>query len=434
MTATRARLPVGIGLVLGVAVALQPKLVVVALAGLGLAVAGVVHPPVLVGLMFVGMLFDRLGVTGMSVDRFPITASKLTVLASLPLWGLHAIIRGAPPVRWHPVLSALVAMVAVTGVGIAWANSMGEGRFQLFGLAMMTVMVALVYAALAGSALASLYRLMALAFVGVLAMSAAAASGGRSTGTMGDPNEWATTVLLVSPLLLGGLADDASALARPLRMALVTLAPVAVLLSGSRTALVVGCAISPACLYLLRRHRGELAACAAAAVVALPLLGDLDTALVRLDHLMQNLRGGAAQPDESLAERTELLRQGTQLFLDHWFIGAGPGNFASATGFLSRTGTLRPAHNTFLEIASEQGLVGLFPLALFLLTVALSFRRGLRDATTVASRSRVLGAMVGLGAVGLMAATLGLLTFSMAYLVLGVGLAVVHQARDGSAC
>jgi hypothetical protein len=36
---------------------------------------------------------------------------------------------------------------------------------------------------------------------------------------------------------------------------------------------------------------------------------------------------------------------------------------------------------------------------------------------------------IGLGSFALMSATLGVLTFSMAYLVLGLGLAVATQAR-----
>ncbi len=421
-----------IGTILGFAVAIQPKLTLIAFVGLGLGALGVMVPPAIVVFMFLGMLMDRAGVTGVKLGAFPVTASKLSVLGGIGMWVVHAGIYGARPLRWHPVLTAMAAVIGTMTVCIAYANSMAEGKFSLYGIVMMTVMVALVYAALAEASLTSLYRILSAVFLLALVVSVrgpGAALGGRAAGTMGDPNEWATMVLLLAPFLLGGLAEDETLVARLLRMALVGLAPLAILRSESRTALVVGAVISPACVYLLRRHRGELVTCAAAALVAAPFVIDLETALRRFSQLVANLQGAAVVRDQSLEERSELLRQGVQLFKDHWFIGAGPGNFSNATGFVSHTGTLRPAHNTYLEIASEQGIVGLTPALIFMLTVAATLRTGWYRARAERDKSRILGVSAGLGAIALMAATLGLLTFSMAYLVLGFGLACVHQAH-----
>ncbi|GDX81683.1 hypothetical protein LBMAG42_34940 [Deltaproteobacteria bacterium] len=421
-----------IGVILGLAVAIQPKLTLAALVGLALGGVGVVMPPALVAFMFLGMLMDRAGVTGMKLGAFPVTASKLSVLGGIGMWLVHAGIYGARPLRWHPVLTAMAGVIGTMAVCIAYANSMAEGKFSLYGVMMMTVMVALVYASLAEASLTALYRFLSGIFLLALLASVrgpGSAEGGRVAGTMGDPNEWATMVLLLAPFLLGGLADDDHGVARLLRTALVALAPLAILRSESRTALVVGTLISPACLYVLRRHRGELAFCGGAALFAAPFVIDLDTALHRFNQLVANLQGAAVVQDQSLEERSELFRQGVQLFKDHWFIGAGPGNFSTATGFVSHTGSFRPAHNTYLEIASEQGIVGLTPTIIFLWTVAASLRAAWKDATRDEDRNRIVGVAAGLGALALMAATLGLLTFSMAYLVLGFGLAVVYQAR-----
>lgn len=421
-----------VGVLLGLAVAIQPKLTLIAFGGLALGGLGVMVPPALVAFMFLGMLMDRAGVTGMKLGAFPVTASKLSVLACIGMWLVHAGIYGVRPLRWHPVLTAMAGVIGTMAVCIAYSNSMAEGKFSLYGVLMMTVMVALVYAALAEAELTPLYRVLSGVFLLALLVSVrgpGAAEGGRAAGTMGDPNEWATMVLLIAPFLLGGLAADDGGLGRLLRMALVGLAPLAILRSESRTALVVGVLISPACLYILRRHRGELAACGAAALFAVPFVIDLDKALFRFNQLVANLQGAATVQDSSLEERSELFRQGVQLFKDHWFIGAGPGNFATATGFVSHTGTFRPAHNTYLEIASEQGIVGLTPAIIFLVTVGTTLHAAWKGATKDGDRSRLLGVAAGLVALALMAATLGLLTFSMAYLVLGFGLAVVYQAH-----
>jgi len=268
----------------------------------------------------------------------------------------------------------------------------------------------------------------------VLVYSVAGAGGGvgeasRATGTMGDPNEWATMILLLGPVILGGLNHDQHWSARPLRLSLLGLLPLAVLLSGSRASVFVGSLVGLACLYLLRERRGELLLCGAVGAVVFPFVGGLEFTLSRLRSLIDNFQGGAAVPEQSFIERMELLRQGRELFLDNWLFGVGPGNFASATGFISETGKLRPAHNTYLEIASEQGVVGLLVAGVFLLTVAMTLYSAHRDARRARDRSRILGIVVGLCAVALMAATLGLLTFSMAYMVLGVALAVAEQSR-----
>ncbi len=425
-------LPVALGLCAGAGVALAPTLAPVGFAGVAAAWLGVAYPPLLVLGMWAGMLLDRLGATGMNVGLIPVTASKLTVLGSIGLWALHSALARAPLVRWHPVLTAMLGFLASTAVSIALSNGMEYGVFVLSGLGMVTVLVALVYAVLAEAPLTMLYRALGCGFAVALLASLRAPGTDRSAGTMGDPNEWATLVLLLTPFLLGGLADDEHVLARGLRMALVGLAPLAVLHSESRAALVFGMVVGPICLYMLRRRVGELAVCAGAGILVAPLVLDLDAMLYRFQQLVANFRGGAVVQDASLEERSELFRQGKQLFLDHWLIGAGAGSFEKATGFVSHTGELRPAHNTYLEIASEQGVIGLIPAGIFLLTVAVTLRDGFRAARSERHRNRVLGVAIGLGALCLMAATLGLLTFSMAYLVLGFGLAVVHQASaDG---
>ncbi len=242
--------PVGLGLLVGLLVAVQPALIPVALVGLlGVAVA-LRAPQLLVVMIFVSILFDRLGVTGSKVANFPVTFSKLAVLGSLGLWALYVLLYRVRPLRWHPVLSAMVGLTVATALCVAASGDMVNGRFPLIGMAMMTVLVGLSFTILSDRPLPPIYRLLGGVVVLALASSVLQAGGageaGRATGTFGDPNEWATLVLLVTPLLLGGLADDPHWLARPLRLALVGLAPLAILSSGSRAALVVGAGVASA--------------------------------------------------------------------------------------------------------------------------------------------------------------------------------------------
>lgn len=427
-------LPGLLGLAVGALVLGSPVLAVAAIGALVLTGLAMAWPPLLVALSFMAMIFDKAGLTGAKVDDFPVTASKLAVAGSMGLWTLYAAITRVRPLRWHPVLTAMGLMVVAALVSAAHANGFNTGKFVIFGLAMMTALVALTYIVLAESRLRGLYRFMSAFFIAVLALSIVRAGGGageaaRGTGTMGDPNEWATMVLLLTPLLLGGLADEWGLLGSALRLGLLALAPVAVLKTESRAALLCSLFVVPGVLWVLRHHAKELVLAGVAGVLGLPLLLDLDALLDRFWALVGRAGGKGGVTDSSLDERTELLHQGLDLFRDHWFIGSGPGSFEKATGFVSPDGRLRPAHNTYLETAGEQGLVGLLPLALFGLTIAATVVYGLRAARHEQGRARLLGAALGVAAVALMAATLGLLTFAMFYLVLGFLLALAWNAR-----
>lgn len=434
--------PVGallLGAVVGLGASQQPLLVALAAIGLVAMVAVLGAPPLLVVGMFVGILFDKLGVTGFKVAKFPITASKLSVLGALGAWGFYGLVTKVRAVRWHPVLSAMLVMVLASGITLAATGKLGDGRFVLFGLIMMTVLVGLVYAILSAFPMQPVYRILSVVVVLALGLTVLRGGGGageaaRSTGTFGDPNEWATMVLLLVPTMLGGVASERGWFGRGLRMALVGLLPLAVLQAGSRTALVVLAAISPFLLAVLWRRRTELLAVVGAGALAAPFVVDGEVALRRFRSLWRNLTGEAVVGDQSLDERTELLHQGLDLFADNWLIGVGPGNFEKATGFVSVLGKLRPAHNTYLEIAAEQGIVGLIPALAFCAVIAWTLWVAWRTAPTRAHAERVLGVSAGLVALGLMAATLGLITFSMGYLVLGFSLAVVfHAAADRAA-
>lgn len=430
--------PVALGLVCGLGILIDPRLPLAIAVAAGFAWLGTRSPQLLVGLVFVSILFDRLGATGFKVAKLPVTASKLAVVGTLGLWSVHALVRRIALVRPHPVLVALVGMTVVTGICVAWSDSFDAGRFTLIGLAMVTVLTGAVYAILADRDLAPLYR--GLGVVVVLALVASVLGGGsgmdqhgRATGTFGDPNEWASLVLLVTPFLLGGLAEDRHWTARFLRLGLIGLAPLAVLDSGSRAALLVGGCVALGMLVVLRNNRTELLLCAVGGLVAAPFVVDLEIALERFGRLFGRFTGQAMVNDGSLDERGELLRQGLDLFADHWMLGAGPGNFAKATGFISLDGRLRPAHNTYLEVAGEQGLLGLVAGAVFMVTVGLTLRAAWQRAGSTDARARVVGAGLGLMSLALMSATLGMLTFSMGYLVLGATLAVCHQASLGEA-
>ncbi len=424
-------LPVGVGLAVGALSGASPQL---AILGVGAAIGGFFAlrwPPLLIVGVFGGILMDRIGGLGTKIAGLPLTIAKLTVLGAIGGWALHCLVTGERPVRWHPVLTGLAGMVAASAITVAATGRLGDGRFVLYGLAMNAVLAGLMFVIAASRPMGWLARL--LGGVLALAMVQSLAIGGRSSGTLGDPNEWAALVLMVTPLLLGVLAQDDHPISAPIRLALVGLLPMAVLSSGSRTALVVMSLVSLPLVYVMWRRRGELAVVGVIGAVVAPFVVSAETVLRRFGSLIGNLTGTAVIGDESLDERTLLVEQAVDLFLTHPIVGVGPGNYVHATGYISLQNKLRPAHNTYLEVASEQGLVGLVPLFAFMGIVAWTLGKAFRDAPDVAQRRRIAGAAAGLGAFALMAATLGLMTFSMAFVALGLMLAVVTRGADRGA-
>lgn len=426
-------LALGLGLCVGGTMLLSPWLPVVLLVGAVGALLVLKRPSMLIALMFAAMLFDQAGVSGMKVARLPITASKLSVLIVIGAWAVHVLMTGRRPLRWHPSLAGMMVFIASVGLSVAVSGDFWVGIFNLAGMSMLTVLVTVVMSVLAGEDLRLLTRTMA-AILGVILVLTlgAAASGGRFTGTMGDPNEWATMLLLLVPTLIGALSTDRHALAGPMRFGLLCLAPLAILATQSRAAFLVFLLTVPGWLWLLRAHRTELGLALGGAVAAAITVFDAEAATARFRALVEVLTGRSDTVDSSLGERAELQRQAWDLFREYWLFGAGPGTFPVKSGFVPREGHLLPPHNTYLEVASEQGIIGLIALVIMGLSILWGLSRAFRQAQTPARRQALAGAIVGLGSFAMMAATLGLLTFSMAYLVLGLafGLALHTDPQD----
>ena len=103
-----------------------------------------------------------------------------------------------------------------------------------------------------------------------------------------------------------------------------------------------------------------------------------------IDDLSSAISGNGYIADKAIAGRLAEMEAAMRLFLDHPIFGAGYGNFdglyqdiARLNSLMSR-GSGREAHNLYLEILAERGVVGLAAFAGLIALVIWSARQGAR--------------------------------------------------------
>jgi O-antigen ligase len=215
-------------------------------------------------------------------------------------------------------------------------------------------------------------------------------------GPFVNPNHFAGFVELIAPLGLALLLfPSRSRLQAPLLL-LFTIVPIgAVFLSASRAGIIVVVLECALLVFLSRAYRMERRQLLGATAVGL-LAGSMilwlgvTTALERFEQL--------AHQGVNRELRVALYRDTWRIFLDHPWTGTGLGTlivvYPRYESFYNGT-TVDHAHNDFLELLADTGLIGGLCGVHF---VWLLFRRGVsnfRGATRGSARAAVLGPLVG---------------------------------------
>lgn len=186
----------------------------------------------------------------------------------------------------------------------------------------------------------------------------------RITGATGmDPNTFAATLLL--PLILAATAalTHPGAGFRWVYLGTVLVLIVGIMLTYSRSAFLVLVVMAAIAAGTWRRHitRAQWAIIGVGLLIVLMLQSD--EILERLASLEQLFAD--EQADVSLWRRQNYIRVGLNIFKNHPFLGAGPGNFVVLHAHPDYqpqsilVGVPRMPHNTYLQVISETGLVGL---------------------------------------------------------------------------
>ncbi|HSW49721.1 MAG TPA: O-antigen ligase family protein [Bryobacteraceae bacterium] len=181
-----------------------------------------------------------------------------------------------------------------------------------------------------------------------------------------DPNDLGLTVALSVPLALYlGLRDRGSL--RWLYRIAILLATAAILLSASRTAFVL-----TACAYVLVPWTWRQAD-VAGKISGVVLFGTLLAGALYLAPSASRQRLATLPAEVSagtLHNRTQIWKAGLNVARSHPFLGVGSGTYARAVepqlGVPAIPGHSYVAHNSYLSVLVESGLIGLGLLALLL--------------------------------------------------------------------
>jgi O-antigen ligase len=186
-----------------------------------------------------------------------------------------------------------------------------------------------------------------------------------------DPNDMGVTLALAIPMCLHLAASARGRVAWAIRLA-AALIMAALLLTGSRTALVAACV---AFLYsaLTWRAAAPSQRATSATLAVLLILGALRLAPQPSRQRLATL------PTEAIAgtfhDRTKLWKAGLKLLRRHWARGIGIAAFPEAVkpwvGKSAVASIQFTAHNTFLSVAAETGVPGALLFGLLLAVLAL---------------------------------------------------------------
>lgn len=368
------------------------------LGGVAVGMAPALAGPVLVGLLALVVMLTRLEVALGLVVVASVFEDYLAALDPRALKVLGALAIGSWLVRrargrLHrgPRTKALgaAAVLAVALLASTLVNGAPDGGTALLRwggfLALLLVLVDTMRAGrLAPASLARVY-------VGASALAAAAGIVSytlgldrRVGGPIGDPNDFAFFLLAALPLSLAvrrpgwrpGVWDVATVL--------IALALLGTFSRGALIGLVVMLLVAVLLRQVsLQQMTGALGALLVLAALVVALFPDLVT---------ESLTAKDAVADQNVAERLQLWEAAGQMVLDAPVLGQGPGAFGVEHQRwleelpVSATSDLDVAHQTYLEVAAEVGLVGLAAfVAMLAAGVRGAWRAWRRDGSALAS-------------------------------------------------
>jgi O-antigen ligase len=366
----------------GVAFAVDVRMgAAIALAAVGVPLA-LLDLPLVIAAWAALTVFSRHGAFGQAA-----TAAALLALGG---WLAHARAeRGSIRAALRPHRRLLTVVVLLLGwltLSLAWTAQTGPAASKLaawyVNAAALVVLLTSVRTPRAvrlvvGAVVLAVVAAVGLALAGVdlapaVAAEDAAVVEGRLQGVAGDPNFMAAFIV-PALVVAAALRASAGARARPLLVAAVIVLVVGLAATQSRGGLLAALVALVAALLVMRGRRGAVLGAGAVALLVLGIwLSANPAAIERLQSAEQDRGNG----------REDLWLVAWRMSGDHPITGVGLDGFTVHSGeYVRRPGSMsyvdlvvdRPhvAHNTYLEMLAESGVVGL-GLTLALAAIAMS--------------------------------------------------------------
>jgi O-antigen ligase len=209
-----------------------------------------------------------------------------------------------------------------------------------------------------------------------------AIAGYRPGGVSGDANYFGTAAATCLPLVLVLIQVCRIKWERYYLIGCFILILFAFLLAASRGSLV---GLSAGFLLVLTRSRKKLRNVVLAAALVIPLLAVAPTSF---GQRLLNPGGG---DNQAVAARETTWRAGWSMFKDHPLVGVGLSRFKTVVLQYEDTtaGALQVqslAHNTYIEVAAEQGLLGFIPFMGTLIAAFLMLGKAARMTANIEPR------------------------------------------------
>lgn len=328
--------------------------------------------------VWVAVLFVR------SIHALSIAPNTMGVLVGLGWLGAFAARAGRLRVlREHRrLIGGTILFLLWMTISIAWARNPGRGGtgagfWWLAGLVLLVTMTAItdrrevgivVIAFVAGAVLASIIGLVGGGLYSASTAVGATSKAGRLTGGGGDPNAQAAGFVAAMFLSMGLFSVYRHAVARLLLLVSFAIVTVAFFATQSRGGLIALAVATLASLALARGQRRRiLALVALAGLIAAVAVAVQPGALGRIT----NFGGGTSGRDD-------IWRVAIKVFDAHPLLGVGANNFEvtephyalripNVTRVTYISERPDPAHNSYLQVLVEEGIIGLvgFLLVLF---------------------------------------------------------------------
>ncbi|HSL72359.1 MAG TPA: O-antigen ligase family protein, partial [Longimicrobiales bacterium] len=207
----------------------------------------------------------------------------------------------------------------------------------------------------------------------------------RAGGPLGEPNRYAQILLVLVPIAAALMRRARSITARVAAAATLGLLLAGIVLTYSRGGLLTLALLVLAGIYLRWvRPRQAVLGAVLMLVLVLAVAPGLGARLASITGALDLVRDRpSAQADAAIRGRVTEMLASLNVFLEHPLVGVGPGQYLpvysvdyqqSLTTKFRDLHKPRRAHNLYLEIAAETGILGIIAFLAIMATLALQLR------------------------------------------------------------